>query len=212
VRHFLNERLLAPNVLTVPVDRTIVRELADVAAAGLSKADFCITRPPWQSDVRWISPRSIEGYGRFESVFRRLDVSGHVLEFLDIDREVRLYAGFLVTRSECKMADFHVDWEKTNNEAFTLITPLSENAAGFGLLYRQLNGEIAEYDYVPGEAIIFGDHFAHSTKPGRSEESVVLLSFTFGTDKMEHWDKIYRTAGYQSQLVRRPDGEFLTLC
>jgi hypothetical protein len=211
VRHFLNERLLAPNVLTVPIDRAIVGELADVAAAGVPKSDFCTTRPPWQSDVRWISPRSVEGYRTFESVFHRLDVSGHVMDYLDIDREVRLYAGFLVIRSECKQADFHVDWEKTNNEAFTLITPLSDNAAGFGLLYRKLNGEIGEYDYVPGEAIILGDHFAHSTKPGRSDEPVVLLSFTFGTDKMEHWEKIYRTAGYQSQLVCRPDGEFQTL-
>ena len=59
-----------------------------------------------------------------------------------------------------------------------------------------------------GEAIIFGDNFSHSTKPGRSTKPVILLSFTFGTDKMEHWEKIFRTAGYQSKLVCRPDGEF----
>lgn len=211
MRHFLNESLLAPNVMTVPVDYGTVQELAPLASPSLPKAEYCIARPPWRSDVRWVSPRSVDGYRRFESVFSRLGVARHVADYLDLDKEVRLYAGFLVVRSECEEADFHVDWKRTNNEAFTLITPVSDNAAGFGLVYRKLNGDIGEYDYRPGEAIILGDHFAHSTKPGRSDEPVVLLSFTFGTDKMEHWEKIYRTAGYQSALVRLPNGEFLTL-
>jgi hypothetical protein len=211
VRHFLNESLVAPNVTTVPVDFGIIQELAPLASSTLPKAEFCIARPPWRSDVRWISPRTVDGYRKFESIFERLGVAPHVAQYLDLDREVRVYAGFLVVRSECAEPDFHVDWEQTNNEAFTLITPLSTNTAGFGLLYRKLNGEIGEYDYKPGEAIILGDHFAHSTKPGRSDEPVVLLSFTFGTDKMEHWEKIQRTAGYQSALVRLPDGEFLSL-
>jgi hypothetical protein len=79
------------------------------------------------------------------------------------------------------------------------------------MLYKKLNGTIAEYDYTIGEALIFGDHFIHSTKPGASDEPVVLLSFTFGTDKMEHWDKILHTAGYQSNLIRQPDGEFVAI-
>ena len=211
VRHFINQALLAPNVLTIPVDLDIVRELAPLALSEIPKELFCTARPPWQSDVRWISPRSIEGYRVFESVFQRLGVAKHVIEYLDVERDVRLYAGFLVVRSECAAADFHLDWIRTNNEAFTLITPITTNASGFGLLYRKLNGEIGEYDYQPGEAIVLGDHFAHSTKPGRSDEPVVLLSFTFGSDKMDHWESISRTANHQSQLVCRPDGEFLTL-
>ena len=211
MRHFLNHELLAPNVTTVAVDHAIVEEFAPLAAQDLPPMDFCVTRPPWHSDMRWISPNTAEGYGRFESAFWRLGIAPHVEPYLDLEREVRLYAGFLVVRSSCEEADFHLDWEQTNNEAFTLITPVSSNAAGFGLLYRKLDGEIGEYEYKPGEAIILGDHFAHSTKPGRSEEPVVLLSFTFGTDKMDHWDKIFRTAGYQSKLVRRPDGQFVTL-
>jgi hypothetical protein len=197
--------------MTVPVDFGTIQELAPLASLSLPKTEYCIARPPWRSDVRWVSPRSIDGYRRFESVFSRLAVARHVADYLDLDKEVRLYAGFLVIRSECEEADFHVDWERTNNEAFTLITPVSDNATGFGLVYRKLNGDIGEYDYRPGEAIILGDHFAHSTKPGRSDEPVVLLSFTFGTDKMEHWERIHRTAGYQSALVRLPNGEFLTL-
>jgi hypothetical protein len=68
--------------------------------------------------------------------------------------------------------------------------------------------ETAEYAYRRGEAIILGDHFSHSTRPGASPEPVALLSFTFGTDRMEHWDKIALTAGRQSDLFRLPDGRF----
>ena len=90
-------------------------------------------------------------------------------------------------------------------------TPITGNAPGFGLLYKKLTGTIAEYDYKVGEAMIIGDHFIHSTKPGSSDNPTFLLSFTFGTDKMVHWDKILKTAGYQSKLIRQPNGEFMKL-
>ena len=211
MKHFLGTDLAAPNVLTVAIDHEIVREFLPLAQSSGSLTGYAKMRPPWESDIQWISANSPEAFERFEDAFRKLGVAAHVAPYLDLDREVRLYAGFLVTRRSCSKPNFHLDWEGTNNEAFTLITPVSDNAAGFGLLYRKLNGEVGEYDYAPGEAIIFGDHFSHSTKPGQADEPVVLLSFTFGTDKMVHWDKIFRTAGYQSRLVRRPDGEFVRL-
>ena len=149
-------------------------------------------RPPWESDIQWISASSPEAFERFENAFMKLGVAAHVAPYLDLDREVRLYAGFLVTRRSCSKPNFHLDWERTNNEAFTLITPVSAYSTGFStLLHPKLNGEIGEYYYIPGEAIIFGDHFSHSTKPGETDEPVALLSFTFGTDKMVHWDKIF---------------------
>lgn len=211
MKHFLDPELAAPNVLKVAVDHAVVREFHPLARSSRLGAGYATVRPPWESDIRWISASSPEAFERFEDAFRKLGIAAHVAPYLDLEREVRLYAGFLVTRRSCSKPNFHFDWEKTNNEAFTLITPVSDNATGFGLLYRKLNGEVGEYDYTPGEAIIFGDHFIHSTKPGQSDEPVVLLSFTFGTDKMVHWDKIFRTAGYQSRLIRRPDGEFVNL-
>lgn len=209
MKHFLNAELVAPNVLTVEVDPDIVREFHPLSCDPLLTSGCSTVRPPWSSDIRWISAKSIEAFERFDSAFRRLGIAPHVEPYLDLDKEVRLYAGFLVVRSACEKANFHLDWEKTNNEAFTLITPVTDNANGFGLLYRKLSGEIAEYEYKMGEAIIIGDHFVHSTKPGQSDEPVVLLSFTFGTDKMVHWDRIVKTAGYQSKLVRQPDGKFI---
>ena len=51
-----------------------------------------------------------------------------------------MYAGFLVTRRRCSDPDFHVDWRDTGGQAFTLMTPVSGNASGFGLLYRDESG------------------------------------------------------------------------
>jgi hypothetical protein len=211
VKHFINEELGAANVLRVRVDPAIVREFLPLAMEASDRADFSTVRPQWSSDVRWISPNSPASFTIFQSAFDRLGVAAHVGPYLDLEQEVRLYAGFLVVRSNCSEPTFHVDWVKTNDEAFTLITPVTDNAAEFGLLYKKLTGAIAEYDYTVGEALILGDHFTHSTKPGASDAPVVLLSFAFGTDKMEHWDKIVQTVGYQTRLIRQPDGEFVEL-
>ena len=210
MKHFLNNELIAPNVLTAAIDQEIAEEFLPLAQSATVDPSFADVRPPWSSDIRWISAAVPEAFERFEDAFKRIGIAALVEPYLDIEREVRLYAGFLVLRSFCEKPNFHFDWDRTNNEAFTLITPVSKNAKGFGLLYRKLNGSIGEYDYKMGEALVFGDQFIHSTKPGRSSEPVVLLSFTFGTDKMEHWGKISCTAGYQSRLVRQPNGNFLT--
>jgi len=211
VKHFINEELGAPNVLKVSVDPDIFREFLPLCGDAAERTDLYTAHPPWKSDVRWISPNSVASFAIFQLAFDRLGIAAHVEPYVDIDKAVRLYSGFLVVRSNCSEPDFHADWVQTNNEAFTLITPVTDNAAGFGMLYKTLTGRIAEYEYMIGEALILGDHFIHSTKPGSSEEPVVLLSFTFGTDKMEHWDKILQTAGYQSKLIRQPDGAFVDL-
>ena len=208
MRHWINSELGAVNVMTVPVDPTIPERFAELASAPLDDKRFTCVSPPWNSDVRWISAVTEDAFEMFQKAFDDLGFADAVAPYIDIDKKVRMYAGFLVIRSVCTAPSFHVDWIDTNNEGFNMLTPISSNAAGFGLLYKKLNGKTAEYDYKRGEALIIGDHFSHSTAPGRSEEPVALLSFTFGTDKMEHWDKLFRTAGYQSVLLRRPDGQF----
>jgi hypothetical protein len=210
VKHFLNDELLAPNVLTVPVDMDIVREFEWLAKTEDPGPDFCITNP-WRfiSDMRWISAASEKTLRMFEDAYRRLDVARHVREYLDIEHEVRFYAGFLHIRNEPREANFHVDWQLTNNEAFTLLTPVCGLEAEQKLLYKKLNGDVAEYIYKPGEAIIFGDHFQHSSPPGKSEAPLTLLCLNFGTDKMEHWDKLLRTQGKQCPLVQQPDGQLM---
>lgn len=208
MKKFFNEDMAAPNVLRVPIDVAELQDLKRMAASESGRRWLFSMSPPWGSDIRWHSARTKRRFAKFRTIFERLGIAAHVEKYLDLDREVRLYNSFLVTRSRCKQTNFHVDWDDANNEGFTMMTPLSENCSGFGLLYEKADGSIGEYDYKAGEAIIFGDDFVHSTKPGQRDEPVVLLCFNFGTDKMEHWHKIERTAARQGLLICRPDGRF----
>ena len=195
---------------TIDVDPAVVREFLPIARRRPSR-HFSVVRPRWSSNIRWIGPRSPEAYRLFESAFHRLGIASHVEPMLDLDHEPRMYAGFLVTRRRCRTPDFHVDWRDTNGQAFTLMTPVGGSASGFGLLYRDDSGMVRDYDYRSGEAVLFSDDFLHSTKPGSSDQPVVLLCFTFGTDRMKYWDRIRATSGSQSALTCRPDGRFETI-
>jgi hypothetical protein len=208
VRKFVNDELDAPNVMRVPVDVGALEELRRLSTSKSARRWLFSMSPPWGSDIRWYSSRTKRQFANFRSIFERLGIGAHVEKYLDLDSEVRLYNSFLITRTRCLQTNFHVDWNDANNEGFTMMTPLSDNCSGFGLLYRKLDGSIGDYDYKPGEALIFGDDFVHSTKPGASSEPVVLLCFNFGTDKMEHWPKIEKTAARQGLLICRPDGQF----
>jgi hypothetical protein len=208
MKHFLNKEFLAPNILTVPVDAALIRERMSPHMGRLDSRRLFSTSPRWDSDMRWVSAISEDAFTEFQSLFDELGVAKFVEPYLDLEHEVRLYSGFLVERSVCEKPNFHTDWVDANNEAFTLLTPITDNSKGFGLLYKRLDGEIGEYDYKLGEALIIGDAFVHSTRPGRSAEPVVLLSFTFGTDKMVHWENIAKTALRQGRLVRLPNGAF----
>ena len=206
MKKFVDEMMAAPNVLRIAVDRHITEELAQFTQSRIARWRLFSKSPPWSSDIRWYSAWSKRDFSRFRSIFERLGVAPHVEPYLDLENQVRLYNAQLVVRSKCTRPNFHVDWIDTNNEAFTLMTPLTNNCGAFGMLYKKLDGSIGEYEYKLGEALIFGDDFIHSTKPGESDDPVVLLCFNFGTDKMKHWPTIERTAARQCLLTCRPDG------
>jgi hypothetical protein len=208
VKKFVNDELAAPNVLKVPIDLEAIKGLGPLASPDTAGRRFFSRSPQWHSDVRWLSPRSEADFALFRSVFERLDIARHVAPFVDVDREIRLYNSMLIVRSCCSEPDFHTDWRDNDNEGFTMMAPLTGNCSGFGLLYKKTDGSVGEYEYKLGEALIFGDDFVHSTKPGHSEEAVIFLCFNFGTDKMEYWPTIERTAARQALLTCRPDGQF----
>nr|WP_314446852.1 hypothetical protein [uncultured Sphingomonas sp.] len=207
MKHFLDAEWLAPNVKRIAIDPAIAASFADLAGSSLPPG-YHVERPAWESDIRWISAAEERTFARFEAAFDALDVGAAVADHVAVDRAIRLFQGFVVVRSECRQPDFHLDWADAGNQAFTLLTPIGQPTPGFGLLFKTLTGETRSYDYREGEAVIFGDHFLHSTAPGRSEQPTALLSFTFGTDRMEDWPAIRKTAGFQGGLVRRPDGVF----
>jgi hypothetical protein len=206
MRHFINQDMMALNVMTFAVDDAVVAEFANLPAEG--KFSSVSPSKEWNSDLEWISAADEPTFELFQTAFDRLAIADRAAPYLDIRTAVRLYAGFLVVRSYCTDVHFHVDWSETNNEAFTFMTPVSGNGSDFGLLYKRLDESIGEYEYKPGQGIAFGDKFEHSTKPGRSEQPVMLLCFVYGTDKMDHWPKINRTVGTQVTHLRQPNGEF----
>jgi hypothetical protein len=209
MKHFLNSEMLAVNAKAIPVDAAIVAEFADRSRIPGRLISVVPAPGMWKSDIEWISADDEEAFEAFESAFHRLGIPDQAAPYIDVDKEVRLFAGFLVVRSRCTDAYFHTDWRKLNNEAFTVLTPVTDNAREFGLLYKKATGETGEYRYRPGEAIMFGDNFMHSTKPGQSEEPVVLLCFQFGSDKMEHWPAINAQLNTQATQLRLPDGRLV---
>ena len=63
------------------------------------------------------------------------------------------------------------------------------------------------------EAIVFGDGFEHATEPYPESESLrVMLSFTFGTDKVEHWNILKETIDCQSNYMILPCGHEKGTC
>ena len=211
MKHFFGPELRAFNAMTARIDHSIVEEFLPLCREPVDEALWETVTPNlerWQSDIRWISARVPESFALFEDAFHRLGVPELVADYVDVDREMRLFFGQIIIRSRCEGTYFHTDWSQVNNEAFTFLTPITD-ASGFGLLYHTAKAEVAEYEYRPGEAILFGDFFRHSTKPGRADEPVALLCFEFGTDRMEHWDKIYRSINRQARTIRQPDGTFI---
>ena len=208
MRHFINDELLALNVMTVPVDQAIVAEFEPLTREAFDNARFERVKPPWNSDVQWISGRTEKAFDLFQSAFDRMNIAQWVEPYVDFDNHIRLFGGFLVLRSTCAAPSFHVDWLDGQNNGFTMLTPITDNCDGFGLIYKKLNGETGDYRYRLGEALVVGSNFVHSTAPGRSDRPVALLSFTFGSDKEKHWDSLAATASNQSSLYRRFDGNF----
>ena len=80
---------------------------------------------------------------------------------------------------------------------------------GINLVYKDIDGKDRKYKYEIGKGIVLGSDFIHSTDIGSSNSPSVLLSMTFGTDMMNHWEPISKTALSQGNLVSLPNGNFI---
>jgi hypothetical protein len=221
-KHFINPQLLAINVIEVDVPVELLVSLGSITeearavtaeqgmiTLGEGLEFFVMQLDNWNSDLRWISQADERTFDFFEDAFRRCGAADHVASYVDFDQAITLYSGFFVTRRTCTKPYFHVDWNDGHNDAFNYITPLTDNCDELGLLYRDMLGREQKYTYRLGKALIIGDKFLHSVEPGEAKEPVVLLSFTFGTDKMERWPVLSKTAAHQGISHRRPDGKFV---
>lgn len=79
MNHFLSPGLAAPNVLKVPVDYDIARELLPLARGARLDSGCVALRPPGESDIRWVM--NVRPRARAEALFgdrearRRLKVT-----------------------------------------------------------------------------------------------------------------------------------------
>jgi len=162
----------------------------------------------------WVSNNDWDSYGEFKTVFEAMAIAPAVEPLVDHRDGITLYSGFFVVGHHADNVNWHLDYAEGAN-AYTLIAPLFPLDPGHGnLLFRDdESGEVHTYPYRLGEAIILGDRFPHSTEPyARTGETRVLLSMTFGTDKLEYWDTLRQTIGGQSKFLILPCGHRLGEC
>ena len=205
---FLNQEFNAINVFKLNFPLTWF----DGVKAALNNSEIFSrlfkVQPKWNSDIGWYSPNTLNDFKLFNDIFVAFDVAEVVSKGLKLDFNIVVYCGFLVVRSRCDDVNYHTDWVGTGQKAFTLITPLVEDGEDFGLLYKRSDSSIGKYFYKPGEAIVFSEGFIHSSMPTNSDRRMVLLSYTFGTDDMALWPSLSNTIGYQSNIIRLPNGDF----
>ena len=210
---FFNEEFNAHNVVEFSFDEKILDGIKEIASSPLGRDDFYCARPKWSSNIQWESTNSFKSFKIFNDAFKKLIINDGMRlarEHIAHKEKIIMYSGFLVIRSECTAPTFHVDWNtECGTNAFTLITPLIQPSDGFNLLFKDNEGLERKYEYEFGKCIAFSSNFLHSTDVGTSSTPSVLLSMTFGTDRMEYWDAISKTAAEQGQMYRLPNGRFV---
>jgi len=155
----------------------------------------------------WISNNNAHTYKLFKSFMDELNIMDDIKALVDFDKKIEVYCGFFVVGKKMDRQTWHKDFQDGAN-GYTLITPLFELATAHGnLMYKDETSMVNTYKYKMNEAIIFGDGFEHATQPyTETDELRVMLSFTFGTDKTEHWPVLRQTIGEQSNYMILPCG------
>ena len=72
--------------------------------------------------------------------------------------------------------------------------------------YKDKNGKMQQYKYQKNKAVVFGSlsHSSDIAVLNEAAEAEVLFSFTFGSDKMEHWKNIYESMQTQFSHYMHP--------
>ena len=161
----------------------------------------------------WISSNNAHTYNMFKAFMTGLDIMDDIKTLVDFNDHIEVYCGFFVVGKKMDRQTWHKDFVDGAN-GYTLITPLFELDPAHGnLLYKDEAANIKTYQYKMNEAVIFGDGFEHATEPYTNTDALrVMLGFTFGTDKIEHWDILKQTIGEQSNYMVLPCGHQKGTC
>jgi hypothetical protein len=161
----------------------------------------------------WLSCNTDHTYRIYRNFFDKTGIAEDVKKLVDYENDIRVYCGFLVIGNKSSSPLWHVDYDPGAN-GYTLITPLFDIEKEHGnLLYVNARQQPEKYFYKKNEAIIFGDRFLHTTEPyPESDKLRVLLSLTFGTDKIMYWPILRRTIATQSKYLILPCGHRFKTC
>lgn len=160
----------------------------------------------------WFSNNDAETYSMFRHFFDALAIEDEVRDLVDCRQGIVMYSGFLVIGDRAPAAQWHNDYAP-GAQAFTLITPLFELDPGHGHLLYKLGHETQRYPYTLNEAILFGEKTSHTTEPyPPSTNKRVLVSLTFGTDKLEYWPNLKESLDTQAQYFVLPCGHVYGSC
>ena len=199
----------------------LMRPGYDYLFAGMEQINIQMKLEDWQFHVTsygsapllWISSNNAHSYDVFKSFMLDLDIMDDIKELVDFDQHIEVYCGFFVVGKKMDRETWHRDFVDDAN-GYTLITPLFELAPSHGnLMYRNRLAALKTYEYKMHEAIIFGEGFEHATQPyAETDELRVMLSLTFGTDKIAHWNTLRQTIGEQSNYMILPCGHVKGEC
>lgn len=161
----------------------------------------------------WLSSNSENSYQLFHRFFMQLAIESDLKELVDYHEQIVMYCGFFVIGNRAPYHHWHVDYQPGAN-AYTLITPLFSLSEEHGHLAYKIDKEHRDiYRYRSGEAIVFGDRFSHATEIYSPTNHLrILVSMTFGTDKLEYWEIIKKTVTNQSLYIIMPCGHVKDCC
>ena len=160
----------------------------------------------------WVSNNDAQTYALFRRFFDAIGIESEIRGLVDHQEKIVMYCGFLVVGDRAPAAQWHCDYAPDAN-AFTLITPLFDLEPEHGHLLYKLGGQTERYQYKLGEAIFFGEKTPHTTEPYEpSVKKRILVSMTFGTDKLEYWPQLRETLDSQAQYFVLPCGHVYGSC
>lgn len=160
-----------------------------------------------------VSNSDTRSYDLFRNIFEALDIKDDVKQLVPYQNDITLYSGFFEISDHLDEEAWREDYYK-GAHAYTLITPLFGPSEGHGnLLYKDSDSNVHSYTFKPGEAIMFGDEFEHSSETyGHTDEVRVLLGLSFGTDKLDSWDILKQTMVTQTDFYMLPCGHQVGTC
>ncbi len=161
----------------------------------------------------WLSNHTLKTHQLFADFLNGLQLEPPMQKKVDFDKRLQVYSGFFVIGNRASEMSWHFDYRK-GAPGYTLITPLFDwQTEHGGLCYRDRQGQIQDYDYQQGQALILGEGFEHCTQPYPvSSQLRVLVSLTFGPDRWDQWDLLKQNIAEQSYYYHQPCGHAVGTC